>query len=565
MADKLATYRAKRRFDRTPEPSGGKARGGRVGPRYVIQKHAASRLHYDFRLEHDGVLWSWSVPKGPSLAPADRRLAVRTEDHPIDYADFEGIIPAGEYGGGAVIVWDHGSWEPDGDAGDGMKRGRLTFTLHGDKLRGRWHLVRTKMHGGDRRENWLLFKGRDAEADDARDITADAPESAVSGRTIEEVGAAPQRVWHSNRAAEPDRFARRRIHAAAQKLAAAVGIQLTNPDKVLYPEAGLTKAQLVAYIAAVADWMLPHIARRPLTLVRCPDGRHRQCFYQKHAFAGVPDFIERMEIAEEEGSGIYMFVDDLTGLVALAQLGVLELHTWGAHADDVERPDQLVFDVDPDLAVGWEDVVATALLLRERLGDLGLDSFVKTTGGKGLHVVAPIQRRLRWDEVKAFTRGFAGQLAAEQPDRFTINPLKKERRGRLFLDYLRNTRGASAVVPYSPRAREGAPVAAPLTWEELVAGVEPATFNLTSMPRRLADLDVDPWAGYADVRQGITAAMQRQVQAAAGRRPRADHRSGRSASAAGSPRPGRAAPPKGARSPGSRAPGPTRTRGRDRG
>ncbi|HTM22489.1 MAG TPA: DNA polymerase ligase N-terminal domain-containing protein, partial [Kofleriaceae bacterium] len=246
MADKLATYRAKRHFDRTPEPSGKGARRSAKGPRYVIQKHAARRLHYDFRLEYEGVLWSWSVPKGPSLSPGDRRLAVRTEDHPIDYADFEGIIPDGEYGGGAVIVWDRGSWEADGDPADGMKRGRLTFTLHGDKLRGRWHLVRTRPDARAK-ENWLLFKGRDAQADDARDITRDAPQSAVSGRTIEEVGAAPGRVWHSNRPVELDRFARRRVIADVQRLGAAVGVPLTNLDKVLYPQAGFTKGQALEY------------------------------------------------------------------------------------------------------------------------------------------------------------------------------------------------------------------------------------------------------------------------------------------------------------------------------
>ncbi|HTM18981.1 MAG TPA: non-homologous end-joining DNA ligase, partial [Kofleriaceae bacterium] len=289
----------------------------------------------------------------------------------------------------------------------------------------------------------------------------------------------------------------------------------------LYPEQGLTKAQLIAYYAVVADWLLPHVARRPLTLVRCPEGRHKTCFYQKHVFPGVPEVLPRIEIAEEEGSGIYMYAQDLAGIVALAQLGVLEIHPWGCHADKVERPDQIIFDIDPDPAVDWEVVAGTALLFRERLGDLGLTSFVKTTGGKGLHVVAPIERRLGWDELKEFTRAIAEGLAAEQPRRYTTNMLKKERTGRLFLDYLRNARGSTAVAPYSTRAREHAPVATPITWEELAAGVRPGEFTIGSVPRRLADLEADPWADYADTRQGITAAMQKRVVRAGARRPRA--------------------------------------------
>lgn len=196
---KLAKYRSMRDFRSTPEPRGADAHTA-APPAFVIQKHAARRLHYDFRLEHGGVLWSWSVPKGPSTAPGDRRLAVRTEDHPLDYRDFEGIIPAGEYGGGTVIVWDRGTWEPEGDAAAAMARGRLTFTLHGDKLRGRWHLVRTKPTG--KQESWLLFKSRDDAARDV-DVLVEQPASAISGRTIEEVAADPDRVWHSNRAAAP--------------------------------------------------------------------------------------------------------------------------------------------------------------------------------------------------------------------------------------------------------------------------------------------------------------------------------------------------------------------------
>jgi bifunctional non-homologous end joining protein LigD len=533
---RLETYRRKRRFDRTPEPAGG---GGAARERarareerlFVVQKHAASRLHYDFRLELDGVLLSWSVPKGPSLAPADRRLAVRTEDHPLEYADFEGIIPKGEYGGGTVMVWDRGTWTPEGDAAEGVRKGRLTFTLHGRKLRGRWHLVRTRLDSGQR-ENWLLFKGRDEAADEHVDLVGEQPDSALTGRTLEEIGSARDRVWRSNRSGDgggeldakaaaktatksPSRARREPApprSTAEMVRALPVSFAFTNLEKVLYPEQGLRKAELVAYFAVVAEWMLPHVAGRPLTLVRCPDGRHKHCFFQKHVKEGVPDVVRRIQIPEDDGTeATYMAVDDMPGLVALAQLGALEIHTWVSHADALERPDQLVFDVDPDVGLPWERVVDAAQALRHRLAELDLESFVKTTGGKGLHVVAPVRRRLGWDEHKGFAHGLVAGLERERPDLYTTNVRKVRRQGRVYLDSLRNGRGATAIAPYSSRAREGATVATPITWAELEAGVDPRAFTVYTVPGRLAELKRDPWAGYDELAQSITAAARRRV------------------------------------------------------
>jgi len=525
----LATYRTKRRFDRTPEPAGRPARRKKAaGLRYVIQKHAARNLHYDFRLEHDGVLWSWSVPKGPSLSPADRRLAVRTEDHPLEYADFEGVIPKGEYGGGTVMVWDTGTWQPEGDAAEAMKKGRLTFDLAGQKLTGRWHLVRTRLDGG-KRENWLLFKGRDDAADTRADLLNDQPESAASGRSLEEIASARGRVWHSNRKEKEEparstlkgriaaRAAARPARASEKAKAKAktdpalpellrqlpVGFRFTNLDKVLYPEHGITKGQVIAYYAVVAEWLLPYVAERPLTLVRCPDG-YKRCFFQKHARDGVPDAIERVEIREEKGKREpYMVVRERAGLLAAPQLGALELHTWMSRVDDLEHPDQLVFDIDPDEGLGWKSVVAAAQELRERLEAEGLTSFVKTTGGKGLHVVAPVQRRRSWDDHLAFAYELVQAMEGDAPDRYTTNARKALRKGRMFLDYLRNGRGATAVAPYSTRARIGATVATPLTWDELRRGVDPQDFTLTSVPKRLESLRKDPWDGYTRLRQSV--------------------------------------------------------------
>jgi bifunctional non-homologous end joining protein LigD len=248
--------------------------------------------------------------------------------------------------------------------------------------------------------------------------------------------------------------------------------------------------------------------------VRCPEGRHRQCFFQKHANTGVPKAVRRIEIQEESGKAEpYMMIDDLPGLVAVAQLGALELHTWVCHVDDLERPDQLVFDVDPDEGLAWTRAVEAAVALRERLAALGLRTFTKTTGGKGVHVVAPVVRRLSWDEHKAFARAVVERMAEEAPDRYTTNARKRERKGRLFLDYLRNGRGATVVAPYSPRAREGATVATPVTWEELESGVDPRDFTVYTVTQRLASLREDPWRGYAELRQSITAKARREVGA----------------------------------------------------
>lgn len=521
VGERLAKYRAMRDFARTPEPQGSAREALPATRSFVVQKHAASHLHYDFRLELDGVLLSWSIPKGPSLRPGDRRLAIRTEDHPLEYADFEGIIPKGEYGGGTVIVWDHGSWLPEGDPQEAMARGKLSFALLGEKLSGRFHLARTKGEQG--KEHWLLFKSRDAFAREGSDIVAERPESAVSGRTIEQVASDPERVWHSNR---PEKRAasaapRREKGARGASEGGAQGdmvelvkrlplpFPLTNLDKVLYPEQNLRKAELIAYYAAIASHALPYLGGRPLMLVRCPHGRQQKCFFQKHANEGVPAAVVRVDIREGDKVERCMVVRDLAGLVALAQLGALEVHTWMCHAESVEQPDQLVLDLDPDEGLGWTQVVEAALAVRARLADVGLESFVKTTGGKGLHVVAPVARKLDWDEHKSVARAIAESIARERPDRYVTSMRKSLRAGKLFLDYFRNGRGATAIAPYSTRAREGATVAAPLTWQELESGAHPRDFSVYSLTTRLRERRVDPWKGFTESKQALRPAALR--------------------------------------------------------
>jgi bifunctional non-homologous end joining protein LigD len=948
----LTTYRRKRNFERSPEPRGGRAARSRALS-FVIQKHAATRLHYDFRLELDGVLKSWAVPKGPSLDPGDKRLAMEVEDHPIEYGGFEGTIPKGEYGGGSVLLWDRGDWVPIGDPRQGLSRGRLEFELVGEKLRGRWVLVRIRREG--EKNAWLLIKHRDAEARAGAkaDIVTARPESVQSGRSIEEIGKGASRVWHSNRDAaktsvrarraaarrapegrrepsgdvaslrasaakasgarrgalprvlapelatlvdeapdgdgwlheikydgfrilariergrarlstrtnqdwterfepiaaalsrlpveralldgelvvlEPDgttsfqalqnalrtdrdaelvyfafdllhldgvdlartpleqrkrllerllaldasggtlrysahiqgqgpaffeqacarrlegiiskrrdaayvsgrardwlkvkctarqefviggftepsgsredlgslllgvapagargrasasrgakarlRYAgrvgtgftreslrelRRRlaaieidappfespprvrgVHWVKPTLVAEVsftemtrdgrlrhpsfeglredkpsrqvvlerpaaidavtprrggnrrtrstrtarasetpirepdseppardpgprkppirdpepktpgqdpppdrspvrepgrkvpdrdppakkppvveppknptavqGVRISHPTKVMYPS-GITKLEVASFVDAASEAMLPHVIGRPLMLLRCPNGI-AQCFHQKHPVASFPDGLGSVAVTERGGTRPYWVVEEARGLVELIQMGVLEIHLWGARGDRLEQPDRVVFDLDPDPSVAWPRVVEAAHRLRESLARFDLQSFVKTTGGKGLHVIAPIRRGPGWDVIRDFSSALAMELVREEPQGFTTHMSKARRPGRILIDTVRNRRGSTWVAPFSPRARPTAGYSAPLRWSELTKAIDPGAFNLadhraTLPARRRA------WQGFERVRQTITLAMIRDLRRSA--------------------------------------------------
>ena len=290
---------------------------------------------------------------------------------------------------------------------------------------------------------------------------------------------------------------------AAKEEIAIAGVRLTSPDKVLYPEQGTTKRDLAEYYLAVADHILPHVARRPITLVRCPTGRQKKCFYQRHAGSGVPPELGEVEISGFEESGAYLFIKDVKGLVAMVQMGVLEMHPWGARVDRPDRAERMIFDLDPGEGLGFADVVPAAREVRAALADMGLTSFVKTTGGKGLHVVVPIERRHEWRDVKAFARKTAESLAAAEPDRFLTRISKAERRGRIFIDYLRNDPTSTAVAPYSTRARAGAPIAMPIAWDDLSPSFDPASFNINTVPGRLRERRKDHWAEIGKVKQRL--------------------------------------------------------------
>lgn len=816
----LETYQSMRDFDATPEPKGRK-RKSRGDPVFVIQKHAATRLHYDLRLEMDGVLKSWAVTRGPSLVPGEKRLSVHVEDHPMDYGDFEGTIPEGQYGAGTVIVWDRGTWSPVFDPAKGYAKGHLEFELKGEKLTGRWHLIRMRGKPREKRENWLLIKGEDASARDesAPDILQERPESVKTGRRIEEVGGKPARkarkapaqpklptapqskmpgfippmlatlvkatpgddrwlhevkfdgyriqaqiaggkvrlftrsgrdwtdrfgkdiaaalaslpvrqavvdgeivveasgrssdfsalqadlaegrtdrmvyyvfdllhldgrdltglplvdrkrlleglvapasgavrisehlsdkgevvlrhacrlglegiisklrdspylpgrgkAWVKSKCSARQEFVvagfvpstvssraigslvlgvydgdklksvgrvgtgfsvtlaeqlyerlqaletdrqpfdpplpradARGVHFVQPELVAEVDfrawtgdgnlrhasfkglredkdarevtgeglpppqqepapapvrrIKLTHPERVYWPEEGVTKAGLADYYTEVWPWIAPHVVGRPLALLRLPDGvGGRQQFFQKHEWKGMNAAILKVQDPTEPKDAPSLAIADLDGLIALAQSAALEIHPWGSTLKDWERPDRIVIDLDPGDGVDWSDLVRAAEDVRERLQDKGLAAFVKTSGGKGLHVVAPLKPKAKWPEVKAFCQALARQMASDDPSRYVATITKSKRQGKILIDYLRNQRGATAVAAYSTRARPGAHVSAPVTWEELTSGIAPSDFTVLTMPTRLANLRRDPWAEFAEAARPLKA------------------------------------------------------------
>ncbi len=550
MAKALKEYHARRDFTKTAEPRGNVRIRAAQYLRFVIQKHAATRLHYDLRLELDGVFKSWAVTRGPSLDPAEKRLAVEVEDHPLDYGDFEGTIPKGEYGGGTVMVWDRGFWAPEGDLSpqEALKKGDLKFVIAGSKMKGSWVLVRMK---GDRfgggKTNWLLIKHKDAFArpGDGEALLED-DRSAASGRTMEQIaagkGKGPQPFMLAKRSADSsaavwssatnqarggdDPPGKVRKAPAAGKITAAafdgpslLGVTISNPSKVLWPKSeaapAFTKADLATYIATVGPWMLPHITGRPCSLVRAPDGIEAQQFFQRHAqrhaLRGTSRLVNEVKVTGDHEP--YLQIDRVEGLVAMAQLAAIEFHPWNCAPFAPDVPGRLIFDLDPGPDVAFSAVVAAAKEMRERLERLGLVAYCKTTGGKGLHVVTPLKASddgLGWDEAKMFCQTISTQMASDSPERYLVKMTKALRQGRIFIDYLRNDRMATAVAPLSPRARPGATVSMPLTWEQVRGGLDPKRYTIATAPTLMSRSKA--WAGYNRGARPLKAAIAQLVR-----------------------------------------------------
>jgi bifunctional non-homologous end joining protein LigD len=472
----LDEYRAKRNFGKTPEPEAGDDRPHRK-PIFVVQEHHARALHYDFRLEADGVLKSWAVPKGPSLDPAQKRLAVQVEDHPLGYATFEGTIPEGQYGAGTVAVWDHGTYDnlladapQPQTVAEGIEAGRLEFALHGTRLRGRFALVR--MRGKrDGKKNWLLIKLKDEFARPGAD------EPARSAPEVREA-AAP---------------------AATTAQPPAEGITVTHPERVWYPDAGITKGDVFDYYGRIAERLLPYLRDRPVTLERFPEGigPGKTHFYQKNTPAHYPDWIPRAELPSERGKPVhYPLVNDAATLLYLVNQGALIFHPWLSRTGDLERPDFVLFDLDPG-AAGFAAAVAVARRLHEVLKAEGVEAFVKTSGKTGLHVLVPWDQAGGYEAARGWAQGVGGRVAEALPDEATLEIRKAKRGGRVYIDTLQNAQGKHVVPPYVLRAVPGAPVSTPLNWPELKLDLDPGRFNLKTIFRRLSRQERDPWAGLA--------------------------------------------------------------------
>jgi bifunctional non-homologous end joining protein LigD len=514
FAVSLDVYRKKRDFRITPEPRGRRAR--QTGRRYVIQKHAARRLHYDLRLELDGVMKSWAVTRGPSLDPSEKRLAIHVEDHPIDYNKFEGTIPQG-YGAGTVMIWDRGRWHPEGDPRRALKEGRLTFSLDGEKLKGRWHLVRIRPRANERQEPWLLIKAQDeaARRDGAHDVLEEEPLSVASGRSLEEIagGARKRRARGPPAPAHPvpaggrgkrrAQAAPRKARTLRQSVAPSAGtaeVVLTHPQRVYWPDVGVTKADLADYYRKVWPHMAPHVAGRALALVRCPDGTAGECFFQKHVSAGLSG--KNLRIVIDRNKRQVVAVDDLQGVLSLVQAGVLEIHVRGAMLERLDVCDRVVFDLDPGEGVAWPQIVAAAREVRARLEALRLTSFVKLTGGKGLHVVVPIAGA-DWGSAKAFAGSIAQSMAADAPELYLAKITKSLRKGKILVDYFRNSLEQTSVAAYSTRARAGAPVSVPVGWQELGRTRAGDQYTVLNLMKRLAARKADPWRDLLRLRQSL--------------------------------------------------------------
>jgi bifunctional non-homologous end joining protein LigD len=485
--DQLATYRRKRNFDLTPEPAGGLSLPDDGRPRFVVQRHRATRLHYDLRFEVDGVLVSWAVPKGPTLDPKVRRAAFHVEDHPLEYFDFEGVIPAGEYGGGDVIVWDAGTWEPykTGDPKRELAKGELHAELFGEKLRGKFVIVRTD----DDKDEWLLLHKRDDFAVSGWSAE-DHPKSVLSGRTNDEVQADPDRMWRSDQPASRASVllkASAVAPVAAEELAELDALpdsgtwtvygrelRITNLDKVLFPprtkrEKPVTKRELIRYAAEIAPIALPYLQRRALNLHRYPNGADEKGFWHKELPGHAPDWLPRWDNpeADEGETRTYLVVDEPAALVWAANFGALEWHAWTSRVDHPHRPTYALIDLDPGEQTKWKDLLVLARLHRTALEHIGVHARPKVTGRRGIQIWIPIVPGPSFTETRAWVEQLSRAVGATVPELVSWKWQKNERRGLARLDYTQNAINKTLVAPYSPRPAAGAPVSAPIEWDEL--------------------------------------------------------------------------------------------------
>jgi bifunctional non-homologous end joining protein LigD len=512
----LATYRTKRDFGSTPEPSGeATAPGTEDGRRhFVVQRHRASSLHYDLRFEIDGVLVSWAVPKGPTLDPSVRRMAVHVEDHPVEYADFEGVIPKGEYGGGDVIVWDRGTWVPHGtdNPAAAVEKGELHADMYGEKLRGRLVLVRTERPGDDDggKEQWLLMHKHDDQAVDGWD-PEDHPRSVVTGRTNDEVKANPDRRWHSDKPVESaaEEVGSETLDPVSDDELAALDelgkegvwdvfgrqLKVTNLDKGLFParegEEPVTKRDFLRYVAQTAPVAIPYLRDRALNLNRYPDGADGKHFWHKEVPDHAPEWLPRWDnpLADEGETQTYLVANEPAALLWAANFGALEWHPWTSKIDEPELPTYALFDIDPGERTTWEEVLILARLHRTAFERLEVRAQPKVTGRRGIQIWVPIRRGPSFEETRAWVERVSRTVGAVVPELVSWKWHKRERKGLARLDYTQNAINKTLVAPYSTRPAPGAPVSMPIGWHELDdPDLRPDRWTIRSAPARLAEV-----------------------------------------------------------------------------
>ncbi len=524
----LEEYKKKRSFNKTPEPEGKKA-STKDALKFVVQKHDASHLHYDFRLEMEGVLKSWAVPKGPSLDPEVKRLAMMVEDHPYDYRTFEGTIPKGNYGAGTVIVWDEGTYESaetdsiekkdqEKNLLHQLHSGKIKFIMHGKKLKGEFALVKASNRGEN---SWLLMKLKDKFAS-TKDITKQ-DKSVQSDKTIEEVEKTSDKVWHSNRSStdknsskratakeengDEKRVGKRKTASAkkikpikkklnepiipADKKSGDVTIddrvlKLTHLDKIFWPDERITKRDLLNYYYQITPYMLPYMKDRPQSLNRFPDGINGKNFFQKDVADKVVDWITTYHyISESDGEEKDFFVcTDEASLFYLAMLGCIEMNPWHSRVQSPENPDWCVIDLDPDNN-SLDEVIEVSLAVKDVLDTINVESYIKTSGSTGMHIYIPFGAKYTYEQSRLFAELVVNMVYEQTSSITSLERTPSKRKGKIYLDYLQNRTIQTIAAPYSLRPKPGATVSAPLQWSEVKKGLSISDFNIFNIFERL--------------------------------------------------------------------------------
>lgn len=456
----LKEYNKKRNFQKTKEPIGNK-KNKHKKLRFVLQHHLARKDHYDLRLEYEGVLKSWAVPKGPSFNQKDKRLAVMVEDHPFNYRNFEGTIPKGEYGGGTVMLFDEGYYEPTNNFKEGLKNGILKFNLLGTRLKGSWTLVHFK------EDNWLLIKEKDEYLN--FDNINNYHTSCRSGRTMEEIEA--------------------NLKLSSEYIK---GIEVTNPNKLLFKKPNVKKIEVVKYYQTVAKRMLPYLERRIISVVRCPEGTFEESFFKKH-LEDKRSGLTKIKIKNKEKKfEDYFYINNIEGIINESQMNTIEFHIWGSNVNELNKPNMMVFDLDPDENLSLKKLRNGVKDLKSILDKLNLKSFLKTSGGKGYHVVVPV-KDMTWNEFRKISKQIVELMETKWPEKYTSNIRKEKRVNKIFIDWQRNIKGATFVAPYSLRAKNKPTVSMPISWKELDT-IKPNEITMKKALERIKK--TDPWKDF---------------------------------------------------------------------